>query len=193
MCDKKLKLQEILDEDHIDHEKLVLQEPTLKDVHIYCKIHKLSGQTTGLFIENYIRVKYDMKKNNPGLCSGDLKHNLKNIEIKASNGGKNHNEFNYVQLRLNHDCEYILTAYYINKKNIDNLGELFIFRLDKNSIRNLILKYGQYAHGTISKLGKITIEDLNNEKNDKEYAIRPKYGNKCWKDLLSFRINEITI
>ena len=27
--------------------------------------------------------------------------------------------------------------------------------------------------------------------NNKEYAIRPKYGDKCWNELLSFRVDEI--
>lgn len=31
--------------------------------------------------------------------------------------------------------------------------------------------------------------DKNN--NEKEYALRPKYGDNCWKRLLEFRINNI--
>ena len=49
------------------------------------------------------------------------------------------------------------------------------------------------AHGTIGKLGEITIEDLNDTTNQKEYALRPKYGDKCWIELLKFRIDEIII
>jgi hypothetical protein len=33
--------------------------------------------------------------------------------------------------------------------------------------------------------------ELSNIANDKEYAIRPKYGDKCWNELLSFRVDEI--
>lgn len=46
-------------------------------------------------------------------------------------------------------------------------------------------------HGTVQKLGKITEIELSNIANDKEYAIRPKYGDKCWNELLSFRVDEI--
>ena len=101
--------------------------------------------------------------------------------------------FNYVQLRMNHNCEYILTAYYIDYTNLDNLGELYIFQINKENMKSLILKYGGYAHGTIGELGEITIEDLHSMNNQKEYALRPKYGDKCWIELLSFRINEIII
>ena len=114
-----------------------------------------------------------------------------NFEIKISNGGKNHNKFNYVQLRMNHNCEYIFTAYYINDENINMEGELFVFKLKKKDLIKIISKYGGYAHGTISKLGKITVDDLEDIENNKEYAIRPKYGDKCWNQLLNFRVQEL--
>jgi hypothetical protein len=60
-------------------------------------------------------------------------------------------------------------------------------------MKSLILKYGSYAHGTIKKLGKITYDDLNNINNKKEYALRPKYGDKCWTELLRFRVDEIVV
>jgi len=188
--DIKKKLKQLLDNSIVNHKLDIMKNKTLKDAHIYCKIHKLSGQISGNLIENYIKNKHHMTKNSPSSCSGDLYSNEKNIEIKVSNGGKTNDKFNYVQLRMNHDCEYILTAYYLTKFNLKNLGELFIFRIQKNDIKKLILRHGNYAHGTFQNLGKITEEDLNNIKNDKEYSIRPKYGDKCWNDLLKFKIDE---
>ena len=94
---------------------------------------------------------------------------------------------------MNHNCEYILTAYYIDYTNLDNLGELFIFKINKDDIKPLILQYGGYAHGTIGELGEITMDDLNLANNPKEYALRPKYCDKCWNELLNFRIDEIGI
>jgi len=134
-----------------------------------------------------------MTKNNASSCNGDLKCNEMNFEIKASTGGKENNKFNFVQLRMNHNCEYILTAYYLDYTNLEKLGELYIFKLKKENIKPLILKYGGYAHGTIRKLGEITIEDLNDTDNQKEYSIRVKYSDKCWIELLNFRIDEIII
>ena len=134
-----------------------------------------------------------MTKNNSSLCLGDLQSsgsNETNFEIKISNGGSKHNRFNYVQLRMNHNCHYILTAYYMDDENIEGCGELFIFKLNKTEMKKIILKYGSYAHGTIHKLGAITCDDLNNPINNKEYAIRPKYGDRCWNELLQFRVYE---
>jgi hypothetical protein len=191
MEDIIIKLKHILSISEINHKIEIMKQPDIKYAHIYCKIYQLSGQISGPLIEFYIKNKYYMIKNNSSLCIGDLQYNNNYFEIKISNGGKENNKFNYVQIRLNHNCDYILTAYYICKDNIENMGELFIFKLNKMDIKNIIIKYGGYAHGTINKLGKITEEDLDNKLNDKEYAIHPKYGDKCWLELLKFRINEI--
>lgn len=191
----KIKLKQLLDSSCSNkiHIETILSLPTLKDAHIYCKYNNLSGQFTGPVLEKYIKIKYKMTKNNASLCNGDLKCNEINVEIKTSNGGKENNKFNFVQLRTNHNCEYILTAYYIDYANLDNLGELYIFKLNKENIKPLIVKYGSYAHRTIGELGEITIEDLNDTNNQKEYVLRPKYGDKCWNELLNYRIDEITI
>jgi len=191
----KIKLKQLLDSTRSNkiHTETIMALPTLKYAHIYCKYNNLSGQFTGPVLENYIKVKYNMTKNNASSCNGDLNFNNTNVEIKASNGGKENNKFNYVQLRMNHNCEYILTAYYIDYENLENLGELYIFKLDKKNLRQLIVKYGGYAHGTIGELGKITMDDLCSADNQKEYALRPKYGDNCWNELLQFRIDEITI
>jgi len=184
------KLRQVLKLSRCNHKKEILKQSNLKTAHIYCKINHLSGQISGPLIEFYIQNKYKMTKNKSSLCIGDLQKKKVNYEIKVSTGGKENNKFNYVQLRMNHKCEYLLTAYYINDINIKQLGELFIFKLNKLNMKKLILKFGGYAHGTIEKLGKITAKDLNC-KNTKEYAIRPMYGDKCWKELLKYRIEDI--
>lgn len=191
----KIKLNQILDSSCSNkiHTETILALPTLKDAHMYCKYNTLSGQFTGSVLEKYIKLKYKMIKNSASLCEGDLKCNKINFEIKTSNGGKENDRFNFVQLRLNHNCEYIFTAYHIDYKTLDNLGELYIFKISKENIKPLIVKYGGYAHGTTGTLGEITLDDLNNTDNSKEYALRPKYGDKCWTELLNYRINEIAI
>jgi len=152
-------LKNILNKSKINHKKEIINCETIKDSHIYCKINNIAGNITGTLIEHYIKQK----------------HNGTNIEIKVSNGGQTHNKFNYVQIRLNHNCDYLLTAYYLDVSNIESCGELFIFVLTKNDIKELVLKYGSYAHGTVKNLGKITNEDLDIN-NSKEYAFRPKYN-----------------
>ena len=190
--DSKDKLKYVLGLSKCNHKDEIMRQPDLKHAHMYCKINLLSGQVSGPLIENYIKHKYEMTKNKASVCIGDLQFNLVNLEIKVSNGGKDNNKFNYVQLRMNHVCEYILTAYYISDDNIEDMGELFIFKLNKKDIKKMILNYGGYAHGTTKQLGPITENDLDDITNMKEYAFRPKYGDKCWGELLTFRVVDIT-
>jgi hypothetical protein len=147
----------------------------------------------GPILEKYIKIKYKMEKINSSSCNGDLKCKKYNFEIKTSNGGKENDKFNFIQIRMNHNCDYILSAYYLDYKNLYDFGELFIFRLTKEDMKKLLLKYGSYAHGTFAKLGKIEMKDLDNNNNSKEYSLRPKYNSKCWNELLAFRVEDITI
>jgi hypothetical protein len=170
----------------VDFTEKILKQVNLKKTHMQCKILKISGQSFGLLIEKYIHnSKLNSKYNSSSDCIGDLNIDGINYEIKASNGGKEHNKFNYVQIRPHHLCNYILTAYFLSVENVDQLGELFIFKLTSTEMKNMILKHGHYAHGTKLKNGKI---DFN---NGKEYALRIKYGSKSWNDLLAFRIDSI--
>ena len=187
-----LSLKNILDTSSINHSSEIIKEKTLKDAHIYCKINNLSGQETGPLIEKYIQLTNNMIKNNASTCNGDLTCSNKiNYEIKVSTGGKNNNKFNYVQIRINHNCIYILTAYHLCYQNLFRKGDLYIFKLTKENIKTLLLKHGSYAHGTLSKLGPIIQSDLDDVNNTKEYALRPIYGDKCWNDLLQYRIISI--
>ena len=185
------ELKKLLHNDK-DHKKEILKLKTIKDAHIYCKINKLTGQQMGPLIEFYIKEKSCMEKNKAGDCIGDCKDRfLEDNEIKASGGGKNHNSYNYVQIRVNHKLHnYIFTAYYLTEDNYMNGGELFIFKIKKEDLYSMLNEYGAYAHGTVSKLGKITLEDLKKDNNTKEYSLRPKYGSKLWKELIEYRVNE---
>jgi hypothetical protein len=186
----KVQLKEYLKTSKITHESQIITKETLKLAHIYCILNRLSAQQYGPLLEKFIINKFNFKKNNASAGIGDCSKDNKNVEIKASLGGAENNKFNYVQIRLNHNIDYyLLTAYNISDNNVNNYGDLYIFKLTKSDIIKLIFKYGGYAHGTIKKFGEITMENLNNE-SDKEYAIRPKLNDKCWNELLNYRISE---
>jgi hypothetical protein len=185
------RLLECLSLKHIDHRLEILKEASLKDAHIYCKVNHLPGQISGTLIETYIQMKFAMTKNKATACSGDLSLDSQNIEVKISLGGVSHDKFNYVQLRLNHDIDYyLLTAYYLSLENVGICGELFVFKVNKEDIKAFILKYGSYAHGSLKNFGKITIDQLNETLNDREYCMRPRYNSRVWHDLLKHRTRE---
>lgn len=185
------KLKEHLACSSINHEQEILKETTLKDAHVYCVINSVSAQKYGPLLEKYIRIKNKFVKNTASECNGDCSKDGKNAEVKASLGGAKHNKFNWVQLRVSHDIQYyILTAYHLTSKNVETGGELYVFSVPKEDMLPLIANYGGYAHGTLTEYGSITIADLKDEKNKKEYAMRPSYGDKCWLDIMKFRVPE---
>jgi len=163
---------------------------TLKAAHVYCVLHNVSSQCYGPLLEKYIIRLLSSNKNKASDCVGDCSWGEGNCEIKASIGGRNHNKFNYVQIRLSHAIEtYLLTAYHLNDDNVENEGDLYTFRVPKHDIREIVHACGSYAHGTISKLGPITMDTLCDETSTLEYAIRPTFQDACWKRLMEFQIS----
>jgi len=184
-------LKEHLARSTFKHDVEILKEATWKDAHVYCVIHGVSAQQYGPLLERYIQVKYSFAKNSASACTGDCSKDAKNAEVKASLGGAKHAKFNWVQLRVSHDIDYyILTAYHLSSATVETGGELYIFRVNKKDMLPLIAKYGGYAHGTLTEYGAITMADLESETNKKEYALRPTFGDKCWRDILPFRVGE---
>lgn len=173
------------------HEIQILNQTTLKNAHIYCIINNISSQQYGLFLEKYIINQYNFVKTGASECIGDCSRYRDNFEIKTSLGGASHEKFNFVQIRISQKINYyIFTAYNVNLENVEDEGELFIFKIPKKNIINILMNFGHYAHGTIKLNGKITLESLEDSKNLKEYALRPKINDKCWKELIKFRILE---
>ena len=184
---KRLKEHLVLSK--VKHEDQVMKLETLKEAHIYCVINSVTAQQYGPFIEKFIRTKFNYIKNKASECTGDCSKDGKNLEVKVSLGGETHTKFNFVQIRPSHDCDiYILTAYHLSHKNVENEGELYIFKVPKSEIKKIVMSYGGYAHGAIKDHGKITIESLNDEKNIKEYALRPSINDACFNSLLPFRV-----
>ena len=184
------RLTEHLALTYIGHEDLIMKCNTLKEAHIYCIIYCISSQKYGLFLEKFIRIKFNYIKNKTQDTSGDCFKDGKNLEVKVSLGGETHRKFNFVQIRPSHQCDYILTAYHLSSENVSLEGELYIFKVSKSNIQKIIVSYGGYAHGTIKEHGVITIDSFNNKKTPIEYAIRPTINDDCWKALMEFRVYE---
>jgi len=188
--ERKKRLHEHVWTKHVNHKENILKSDNIKDAHIYSLIHKLNGSQFGKLIENYIIETYNYKKTNDH-NKGDCYKNGYNYEIKTSLGGKTGKKFNYVQIRVSHMISYyILMAYYLDCYNLNDEGELYIFKVPNHEIKKLILDYGEYSHGSKKNNGEITLKSLNSLDNRFEYSLRPKYGDKCWNELQLFKISE---
>jgi hypothetical protein len=185
------RLREHLTLSKIKHDDHVMKLATLKDAHTYCVIHNLSAQQYGPLLEKFIRTKFNYIKNKAEDCTGDCSKDGKNSEVKVSLGGATYTKFNFVQIRPSHDCEtYILTAYHLSPENVESEGELYVFKVPKADMKNIVVSFGGYAHGTIKQHGPITTDSLNDENSIKEYAIRPIIHDDCWNELMRFRVTE---
>jgi len=185
------RLREYMSRSKVKHEDEILQRKTLKDAHIYCILHGISAQQYGPLLEKYIISKFGYTKNTASQCTGDCSKQGQNMEVKTSLGGAQNNKFNYVQLRMSQNIQtYFFTAYHLFEENVEREGELYIFRIPKENMKQLILHHGGYAHGTVKELGEITVESMKDDSHQREYALRPRFQDKCWKDLLPFRIDE---
>jgi hypothetical protein len=185
------RLKERLTQRKINHELQIMQISTLKGAHVYCVTNDITSQRYGILLEKFICVKFNYTKNKTEDCNGDLSKGGKTSEIKVSLGGVNNNKYNFVQIRPSHNVQsYILTAYHLCHENVESEGCLYIFKISKSDMLQLIVSYGGYAHGTVKVHGKITADSVNDKKNTKEYAIRPTINDACWQALLRFRISE---
>lgn len=121
----------------------------MKPAIIYCIINRLSSQQFGPLIEKYFIYKYKYKRNPASKCIGDCSKAGENYEVKVSLGGAQHKRFNYIQIRICHDImQYVLVAYHLTYENVDAGGELYIFKLSKLEMKEVLIQYGGYAHGT---------------------------------------------
>ncbi len=93
----------------------------------------------------------------------------------------------------NHNVDYYLLTAYLDKNNYKNKGELFIYLVDKITMMDILLHHGSYALGTIKELGEITLESLKDVQSNKEYCIRPTYGDKCWYLLSNSKVKTTRI
>jgi len=181
------QLMETLNRNTTNHSIKIMKEKTIKKACIYCIKNRISPQIYGCLLENYIIKYYDMIKNVSKDAIGDATLDGQSYEIKCSLGGRHFSSYNYVQIRPNHCDNHMLLAYHLNKENANLGGDLFEFRIPESDIKELIILYGNYSHGTQKRLGNITKDKLDDLSLPYEYSLRPKFNSKLWNDLLNFR------
>lgn len=182
----------------VAYQREIVQEATLKDAHIYCVTHKIRPHEYGSLLEHYICTKHGFSRNDASSSNGDMRVKSENAEVKVSVGigcdchPTRRVKFNWVQLRPTHSVHfYVLTAYHLAHENVGADGELYVFRVPKDEMVRLLVRYGGYAHGTKARLGEIAADDMCAD-HTKEYALRPAYGGACWRELLEMRVTSLS-
>ena len=166
LTEENKKLHKRLDIKNSDRESL-----NLKDLHIHCRENRSSRNS---YIQNKIIKDYNMTKTSAERREGDALYKNYKIELKNSVASPTSH---FVQIRLHQPIDY----YLLTSLTSDN--KLYMFLISHLDMRDLILKYGSYAHGSKKDLGPIK-ESI--DKPNVEFALRPKHGGKCWNEMLEF-------
>jgi hypothetical protein len=122
--------------------------------------------------------------------SGDGHKNGINYEIKSSIHSKK-SKINFVQLRPHHNIDFYIFVVY-NMYDNNDLGKGYIFKVPSENINQLIIEYGNYAHGATNVLGKITLRNI--KLNKYEYCLRCNPNMKksksynLWRELLKYEV-----
>jgi len=150
----------------------------------------LSPQSTDLetICKKYLKIDSPIDE-----TSGDGHKNGKNYEIKISIHAKK-SKLNFVQIRPDHNIDfYIFIGYNMYDNNDKKIGKAYIFKIPSNIVYELIVLYGGYAHGTIKKLGEITINNIKGR--NCEYALRCNPNQKkgkdfdLWKEFKKYKVD----
>jgi hypothetical protein len=151
----------------VDYLKVCKEEKDILRKCILCKKF-LSSNQWSVLLEGYIKDKFKIKKAEDGISGDGISPSGLKIEIKVSLGGLD-GSVNFVQIRPDHKIDYYLFLVY----NLfeDEIGGIYWFLCPAIRLYKLIPEFGGYAHGTISKLGKISNENLYNR--NCEFALRP--------------------
>lgn len=151
----------------VDYLRVCKEEKDILRKCVLCRKY-LSSNQWSVLLEAYIKEKFKIKKAENEVSGDGVSPSGKKIEIKVSLGGLD-GGFNFVQIRPDHQIDYYLfLAYNLFE---EELGEVYWFLCPSVCLYKLIPEFGGYAHGTISKLGKISPENLFNR--NCEYALRP--------------------
>jgi hypothetical protein len=100
--------------------------------------------------------------------SGDGVKNGLNYEIKVSVHDVNC-KVNIRQIRPHHNVDfYIIIAFNLFA---GNKGEAYVFKVPSKDLYDLVVNYGGYTHGTVSKNGVITYESISDKNTRHEYSL----------------------
>ena len=165
----------------------IQREPTLVGKCILAR-RDLAPQSTAM--ETIVRRDMNILKAVDNI-SGDGSKNGKNYEIKLSLHARD-SRFNFVQIRPDHNIDYYIFIGY--NLEFGDEGQACMLVIPSDAIYRLIVKYGGYAHGTIDKLGALTLENMKGR--NCEYALRccpnskTKKGKNAelWAEMLKYEV-----
>lgn len=177
-----LLLKNKLLNDKVDHWVIIKSLKSINEAFAYSKVN-LNGPQYGVLLEKYLINRYKWKQIESKQMCGDIKTNRHVFELKVSLSGSEKKKFNFNHIRNQPVDFFILIAYYVDLINLHDLGELFIFKLNKDELNALVGK--SFSHGCISLWEKVD-EKTKNLVVEKDLSV--VYKSAKWNKLLKYRI-----
>lgn len=186
-------VEDLRDKKHLKEKKdAIKQAKDSKDLWEKCVLLRVYTSPQSTDAEKLI--KSDLELSN-ALCnnSGDCIKNGTKYEIKVSV----HDEkckVNIRQIRPHHDIDFYLIVTFNLYEGTK--GKAYIFKIPSNIIYDLVVDYGGYTHGTVSKNGIISKNSIGDKSKLYEYSLSPdpnaENGNKSkklWNEFLKYEVN----
>jgi hypothetical protein len=125
-----------------------IRNASIKDAHLYCLLANVPSAMVGRLLEARI-----------GGASPSI-----DIHVSLKSGVQK-KQFHYTQVRICDEIEvYLMTAYDLSEDNAEHGGDLYVFRVGKDAMADLLRRYGR------------------------DDALRPVVGGRCWNALMPFRV-----
>lgn len=192
MFNLELLVQNMKQKSNIDMKKIIdkiISCESLTDICILGREY-LSPQGTSMesIIKQHLNIGPKIDETSGDGCKNNINYELK-VSIHSINS-----KLNFVQIRPDHNVHYYILIGYNMYDPIDqNKGKGYIFKVPSDTMYDLIIKYGGYAHGTKKVLGDtITLENLKGR--NCEYALRCNPNSKkgkdytLWNELLKYEV-----
>ena len=175
--------QDALNSGNVDWKEKIFNLENIEGACLLSKL-KLSSQASSPLLERWIKHRLGFlpaqnETSGDGLYYNKITLLSTTTEIKVSLGTKTNEDYNFVQIRPDHDIDTYLFLTYNMKDN-----KCLWFDIPSADVYELLPEYGGYAHGTLKVNGKITPGNLFGK--GYEYALRPscnprqKKKNELW-------------
>jgi len=148
------KIRNYLNQKSLTYEQHLkeIRNVSIKDAHLYCLLANVSSNTVGRLLDARI---------GKGVSSRVSIY----VSLKSAFPKK---QFHYTQVKICDEIEvYLMTAYDLSENNAENGGELYVFRLGKDAMIDLLRRYAT-----------------------RDNSLHPVFGGECWNALMSFRVSE---
>jgi hypothetical protein len=175
-----------------EKESAIIQATTSKNLWEVCVLLRVYTSPQSTDAEKIIKKNLQINNAEDNISGDGVKNGIK-YEIKVSVHDVNC-KVNIRQIRPHHNVDfYIIIAFNLFG---GSKGEAYVFKIPAEVIYELVVDYGGYTHGTVSKNGIVTKESISDKNTRHEYSLtadpNATYGTKSrklWDRFIEYKVD----